>query len=102
MCGRFTLFLDAETLKEDFGLVSIPADYSPRYNVAPSTQLLAVAEHTNPKAEWFRWGLVPSWAKDPAIGNRMINARSENSPGKTIISECGSAQAMPDSGERVL
>jgi putative SOS response-associated peptidase YedK len=77
MCGRFTLFLDAETLKEDFGLVSIPADYSPRYNIAPSTQLLVVADHADRKAEWFRWGLVPSWAKDPAIGNRMINARSE-------------------------
>ena len=77
MCGRFTLFLDAETLKEDFGLVSVPVDYTPRYNVAPSTPLLVVTDPTNRKAEWFRWGLVPSWAKDPAIGNKMINARSE-------------------------
>jgi len=77
MCGRFTLFLDAETLKEDFGLVSVPVDYSPHYNVAPSTQVLAVRDAMERKAEWFRWGLVPSWAKDPAIGNRMINARSE-------------------------
>jgi putative SOS response-associated peptidase YedK len=77
MCGRFTLFLDAETLKEDFGLVSIPVDFSPRYNVAPSTQILAVRDSGDRKAEWFRWGLIPSWAKDPAIGNRMINARSE-------------------------
>lgn len=78
MCGRFTLFLDAETLKEDFGLVSVPVDYTPRYNVAPSTQLLVVTNPVERKAEWFRWGLVPSWAKDPAIGNRMINARSES------------------------
>lgn len=77
MCGRFTLFLDAETLKEDFGLVSVPVDYTPRYNVAPSTPLLAVMDPAQRVAEWLRWGLVPSWAKDPAIGNRLINARSE-------------------------
>lgn len=77
MCGRFTLFLDAETLREEFGLTEVPADFSPRYNIAPSMQLAVVTGAESRKAEWMRWGLVPSWAKDPAIGNRMINARSE-------------------------
>ena len=77
MCGRFTLFLDAETLREEFGLTEVPPDLSPRYNIAPSTQLVVVASAESRKAEWMRWGLVPSWAKDPAIGNKLINARSE-------------------------
>ena len=77
MCGRFTLFLDAETLREEFGLTEVPPDLSPRYNIAPSMQLAVVTSVESRKAEWMRWGLVPSWAKDPAIGNKMINARSE-------------------------
>lgn len=77
MCGRFTLFLDAETLREEFGLTEVPADFSPRYNIAPSMQLAVVTSAESRKAEWMRWGLVPSWAKDPAIGNKLINARSE-------------------------
>lgn len=77
MCGRFTLFLDAETLQEEYGLTSIPENYSPRYNVAPTTPVLAITKPDERRAEWMRWGLVPSWAKDPTIGNRMINARAE-------------------------
>jgi putative SOS response-associated peptidase YedK len=77
MCGRFTLFLDAETLREEFGLTEVPPDLSPRYNIAPSMQLAVVTSAESRKVEWMRWGLVPSWAKDPAIGNKMINARSE-------------------------
>lgn len=77
MCGRFTLFLDAETLQEEFGLTSIPVDYAPRYNVAPGTPVAVVTSSEDRKVEWMQWGLVPSWAKDPSIGNRMINARAE-------------------------
>ena len=77
MCGRFTLFLDAETLLEEFNLAEVPADLPPRYNIAPSMPLAVVTSAEPRRAEWMRWGLVPSWAKDPDIGNRMINARSE-------------------------
>lgn len=77
MCGRYTLFLDPETLQEEFNLTAIPDDYQPRYNIAPSTPVLAVANRPEMRAEWMRWGLIPSWAKDPSIGNKLINARGE-------------------------
>jgi putative SOS response-associated peptidase YedK len=77
MCGRFTLMLDAEELVSEFDLQQVPADVFPRYNIAPSQPLLVVTDWGNRRAEWMRWGLVPSWAKDPSIGSKMINARSE-------------------------
>lgn len=77
MCGRFTLMLDAEELQREFDLQVIPADVSPRYNISPGQQVLVVTDWNQRRAEWMKWGLVPSWAKDPAIGNKLINARSE-------------------------
>jgi len=77
MCGRFTLFLAADELREELELNSLPPDWMPRYNVAPTQPVLAVTDATARQAEWLRWGLVPSWAKDLSIGSRMINARAE-------------------------
>ncbi len=77
MCGRFTLFLAADDLREELELNSLPPDWTPRYNVAPTQPVLAVTDATTRNAEWMRWGLVPSWAKDLSIGSRMINARAE-------------------------
>lgn len=78
MCGRFTVTADGETIRGEFGLVEVPFDYRPRYNVAPMQDVLAVVQHGGEaRAGWMRWGLVPSWADDPTIGTRMINARSE-------------------------
>lgn len=77
MCGRFTIAFDIGDLSDELGIAEIPDDWQPRYNVAPSQPVLAVTDATTRKAEWLRWGLVPSWAKDAAIGNRMINARAE-------------------------
>lgn len=79
MCGRFTLFDSAEFLS---GALGIPEaiDLTPRYNIAPSQPVLAVrASPETGKKEfaWLRWGLIPRWAQDPSIGNRMINARAE-------------------------
>lgn len=79
MCGRFTLTPDAGAVEEEFG-ISLPDGYRPRHNIAPSQEVLAVvrdAARGEDRAGWLRWGLVPHWAKDPAIGNRMINARAE-------------------------
>jgi putative SOS response-associated peptidase YedK len=79
MCGRFTLFDSADSVAERFGLPETPS-LSPRYNIAPSQTVAAVRIPPGGGARelvWLRWGLVPSWAKDPAIGNRMINARAE-------------------------
>lgn len=77
MCGRFTLMLDAEDLQSEFGLEEIPAEYAPRYNIAPTQPVAVITSGNERRLEFMSWGLVPSWAKDPAIGSKMINARSE-------------------------
>lgn len=79
MCGRFTLRVPAGLLVEEFGLAAAPA-LSPRYNIAPTQNVPVIRasdDATQRRCDPLRWGLVPSWADDPAIGNRMINARSE-------------------------
>jgi putative SOS response-associated peptidase YedK len=77
MCGCFTLRTGSAALAEQFQLADIP-DLPPRYNIAP-TQEVAVIRHTNGSntAALLRWGLVPFWARDTAIGAKMINARAE-------------------------
>jgi len=77
MCGRFTLAVDPAELQENFPDVTFPAQYAPRYNIAPSQPVLAIPNDGSHKADFFVWGLIPSWAKDPTIGSRMINARGE-------------------------
>ncbi len=78
MCGRYTLATPEEWIREEFDLFELPDDLRPRYNVAPSQNVLAIVRAPEGlRAGWLRWGLIPSWATDPAIGNRMINARAE-------------------------
>ena len=77
MCGRFTLTADLERLEERFVFRAASLSYVPRYNIAPTQPVLALLENGERRAGFLRWGLIPSWAKDPAIGNRMINARAE-------------------------
>jgi putative SOS response-associated peptidase YedK len=78
MCGRFTLTVSPEQLQDQFGLVEPPpADLVPRYNIAPSQAVAVVTNSEERKLEIFQWGLIPSWAKDPKIGNKLINARAE-------------------------
>jgi putative SOS response-associated peptidase YedK len=77
MCGRFTLFVDPKDLMEAFPGFALPVEWTPRYNIAPTQPVAAIPNNGQNKVEFFRWGLIPSWAKDPAIGNRMINARAE-------------------------
>jgi putative SOS response-associated peptidase YedK len=77
MCGRFTLNIPADTLANIFG-ISVPPDFRPRYNIAPSQRILAIRQLGEQReGVLFKWGLVPSWSKDPAIGYKLINARSE-------------------------
>ncbi|MEE9123020.1 MAG: SOS response-associated peptidase [candidate division NC10 bacterium] len=79
MCGRFSQGTPAEILAQLFQLADIPA-WTPRYNIAP-TQLVptvvVTSEHPSRQFRTWRWGLIPSWAKDPSIGSRMINAQAE-------------------------
>jgi putative SOS response-associated peptidase YedK len=79
MCGRFSLNQTGDALAEVFHLTTVPP-VTPRYNIAPTqpvATLVATREDPTPHFHWLRWGLIPSWAKDPTIGNRLINARAE-------------------------
>lgn len=78
MCGRFAFYSPAEATAALFG-VEGSLDVKPRYNVAPTQYVAAIRNGEDDSRELLtlRWGLVPFWAKDPAIGNRMINARAE-------------------------
>lgn len=77
MCGRFGLTRPDRLKLERFGVTGIP-DLTPRFNIAPGTDVLAVRERTGVReACQLRWGLVPWWADDPGIGARMANARSD-------------------------
>jgi len=78
MCGRFAFYSPAEATAALFGVDGSLA-VEPRYNIAP-TQFVAAVRHDEQgdrELVMLRWGLIPFWAKDPAIGNRMINARAE-------------------------
>jgi|SRR5688572_29326154 len=80
MCGRFFLARRAAEIARALGLAFAPQaeTWRPRYNIAPTQDVLAVvAGPDGPVIEPRRWGLIPHWAKDAAIGNRMINARLE-------------------------
>lgn len=79
MCGRYSLFASKEDLMERFDIFQWEElEWIERYNVAPSQQVLAVVRGMDGnRAGFLRWGLVPSWASDPKIGYKMINARSE-------------------------
>jgi putative SOS response-associated peptidase YedK len=77
MCGRFTLTAARERLQERFALATIEPSYLPSYNIAPGQAVVTVINDGEPRAALCQWGLVPSWAKDPRIGNRLINARAE-------------------------
>lgn len=83
MCGRYTLATPVGRLAEEFGFDTSSKDFRTSYNVAPTQQVPAVlAEGGTRRLEMLRWGLVPSWADDPGIGARMINARAETVPEK--------------------
>ena len=111
MCGRFTLRASARVIAEQFGLFELPP-FAARFNIAPTQlvpvirqcekgvgsllperpdgghrrEALVVAQKTpDPffrELVWLRWGLVPGWAQDPTIGNRLINARAETAAEK--------------------
>ena len=78
MCGRYAL-TDLKALVKDnrFQLEAFPPNLSPRYNIAPSQPVPAILNQAPRQLQLVRWGLIPSWAKDPTIGYRMINARAE-------------------------
>jgi putative SOS response-associated peptidase YedK len=78
MCGRYELHTHPAAIALAFGL-PFPPDIHPRYNIAPMQDIPVIRNSSDGVRELaqMRWGLVPRWAKDPAIGARMINARGE-------------------------
>lgn len=79
MCGRYTLRTRLNALLQVYGAES-QIEWEPRYNIAPTQEVVAIrasADDSKREAVLQRWGLIPSWSKDPKIGNRMINARAE-------------------------
>lgn len=107
MCGKYTRVASQGEIEGAFDIKADCFDWLsrlPRHNIAPSQRLLGVvntqednpgADHTPPSpsgggriADLFRWGLVPFWAKNPAIGNRMINARAETVAQKPAFRTC--------------
>ena len=78
MCGRFAFYSPSEATAALFG-VSGALPVEARYNIAPTQYIAAIRNDGEDGRElaMLRWGLVPFWAKDPSIGNRMINARAE-------------------------
>jgi len=78
MCGRFAFYSPSEATAALFGVDGALA-VEPGYNIAPTRNVASIRENQERQRELvlLRWGLVPFWAKDPAIGNRMINARAE-------------------------
>lgn len=88
MCGRFTLTTEFDRLAENFSFRAANVSYSPRYNISPSQSVLTIIDHEGEhRAGLLRWGLIPSWAKDSTIGNRMINARAETVAEKPMFRE---------------
>ncbi|MCI0440057.1 MAG: SOS response-associated peptidase [Chloroflexi bacterium] len=78
MCGRFTLITDPSALQARFDFDAAGLALAPSYNVAPTHDVLTVTNDGDKNVgQLMRWGLIPSWAKDMSIGNRMINARAE-------------------------
>jgi putative SOS response-associated peptidase YedK len=77
MCGRFAQRSDPKRLAKEFKVAEVP-QVEARYNIAPTQEILAVRELADGREmAFFKWGLVPSWAKDTSMGARLINARAE-------------------------
>lgn len=78
MCGRFTLRQTTEAIAETFQLSDIDEQsLNSQYNISPTQTVATIRKDSQRHLKWLRWGLIPSWAKDESIGNRLINARAE-------------------------
>lgn len=89
MCGRYTLVRLNDILEKFAWIEHGPPDLVPRYNIAPTQPLLAICNDNPRDFDHLTWGLIPSWAKDVSIGNKMINARAE-----TLVEKPSFARAL--------
>jgi putative SOS response-associated peptidase YedK len=87
MCGRFTLRAPAQDVAGLFDVLDVPA-LTPRYNIAPTQQILTIGQNAATRAAGFmRWGLVPGWAADAKTGGQLINASAETVASKEAFRE---------------
>ncbi len=77
MCGRFTRATSTAIIAKEFDVEEISEDLRPSYNIAPTQEVAVIVNDGKKQLVKVRWGLVPSWAKELSIGNKMINARAE-------------------------
>lgn len=77
MCYRFVRESKLVDIAREFGISEIDSEFKPSYNVAPTQTIPAVIHDSTRRIALFRWGLIPPWAKDISIGNKMLNARAE-------------------------
>lgn len=82
MCGRYVLIADPNLIQQEFNLSGVPDIGGQRYNIAPTQTLPVITNEKRGEISYLRWGLVPSWSKDPSIGAKMNNARSETAAEK--------------------
>ncbi len=82
MCGRYVLTADTDTIQLAFDLENVPQVHTARFNIAPSQPIAAITNEDPKTLTFLKWGLIPSWSKDPKMGSKMINARSESAPEK--------------------
>ncbi len=92
MCGRYTLGLTKKSLEERYDAELEEQLIIPRYNVAPTQAVPAITMQHPDKISVLHWGLIPSWAKDPAIASKLINARSETISQKPSFSKAFASQ----------
>lgn len=78
MCGRFVLISDLSSIVQAFNIQNVSTSFSSGWNIRPGQQIAAVIQRGNENyLTNFVWGLLPSWARDPSIGAKLINARAE-------------------------
>jgi putative SOS response-associated peptidase YedK len=78
MCGRFVLVTDLKNIQKNFNIQEVLCQYQPSWNIAPGQVIPAVIHYEGKnRLVCFRWGLIPSWSKDPSIAEKMFNARAE-------------------------
>jgi putative SOS response-associated peptidase YedK len=77
MCGRFTRTAEIPEIAVQFGVKEVASDLGPSYNIAPTQDIAVIISEGERQLVQVRWGLIPSWADDPKIGNKLINARAE-------------------------
>ncbi len=77
MCGRYVYAAQRDENQRAFPQFAFPDAMPLRYNIAPSQNIIAIANTAKPRADTFKWGLIPWWAKDGKMGHNLINARGE-------------------------